>query len=174
LLNLSSKKEYSKGFLQTKWDEFAPGQPFEYSFLDERFNNLYENEQRIGNIFSVFAGLAVFIACLGLYGLSAFTAEQKTKEIGIRKVLGASITQILILMSREFTKLVIISFLLGVALSYFAMREWLNDFAYRININNPTIFIIAGIVSILIAWITMSVQSFAAARSNPVKSLKEE
>ncbi len=162
------------GFLQSKWEEFAPGQPFEYSFLDQRFNNLYENEQRIGNIFSVFAGLAIFIACLGLYGLSAFTAEQKTKEIGIRKVLGASITQILILMSKEFTKLVIISFLIGVSLSYFAMREWLNDFAYRININNPSIFLIAGIISILIAWITMSVQSFAAARTNPVNSLKEE
>lgn len=160
--------------LQAKWDEFAPGQPFEYSFLDDRFDQLYENEQRIGEIFSVFAFLAIFIACLGLYGLAAFTAEQKTKEIGIRKVLGASIGQIIGLLSKEFLKLVGIAFIIGSLIAYFAMKEWLNDFAYRININNPLIFLVAGILAAVIAWLTMSSQSYRAARTNPVNALKEE
>ena len=161
-------------YLRTTWDEFAPGQPFEYSFLDERFNQLFENEQRIGSIFSVFAVLAIFIACLGLYGLAAFTAEQKTKEIGIRKVLGASIVQIISLISWEFLKLVGIAIVVGSVIAYFSMKEWLNDFAYRININNPLIFIIAGAMAIVIAWLTMSSQSYKAARTNPVNALKEE
>ena len=106
--------------------------------------------------------------------MAAFTAEQKTKEIGIRKVLGASIAQIIGLLSKEFVKLVIISFVLGSLISYFAMREWLNEFVYRIDINNPTSFIIAGIATLVISWLTMSSQSWKAARTNPVNSLKDE
>lgn len=161
-------------YLESTWDKFAGGQPFEFSFMNERFNKIYENEQRIGTLFSVFAFLAIFIACLGLYGLAAFTAEQKTKEIGIRKVLGASTMQIIALIGKEFMKLVLIAFIIGSAVGYFGMKEWLNDFAYRVNINNPTGYLITGLVALLIAWVTMSAQSFRAARTNPVNSLKEE
>ena len=156
------------------WDEFAPGQPFAYSFLDDRFDQLYENEQRIGKIFGVFAFLAIFIACLGLYGLAAFTAEQRTKEIGIRKVLGASITQIIALLSKEFVVLLGISFLLGAAIAGYAMSEWLNDFEYRVDLLDPVTFILAGLIAMTVAWLTMGIQSFKAARSNPVNSLKDE
>ncbi len=160
-------------FVQDKWDEFAPGQPFQYSFLDERFNDMYKAEQKLGEIFSVFAFLAIFIACLGLYGLAAFTAEQKTKEIGIRKVLGASIMSIITLLSKEFLKLVMIAFLIGSVAAYFLMNNWLQDFENRTNINF-LVFILAGIVALVIAWVTMSFQSWNAARVNPAKSLKDE
>lgn len=168
--NISSTIESIK----SQWNELAPGQPFQYSFLNDRFNKMYDAEQRIGNIFSIFAFLAIFIACLGLYGLAAFTAEQKTKEIGIRKVLGASIAQIITLLGKEFIKLLAISFIIGSVVSYFVMREWLNEFVYRVDINNPTSFIIAGLVTLVISWITMSSQSLKAARTNPVNSLKDE
>lgn len=160
-------------FIESKWEEFAPGQPFQYSFLDERFNDLYESEQKLGQIFGVFAFLAIFIACLGLYGLAAFTAEQKTKEIGVRKVLGASITSIVNLLSREFLKLVGISFIIAAPISYYFMNTWLQDFENRTNINF-LVFVLAGIVALVIAWVTMSFQSWNAARVNPVKSLKDE
>ncbi|WP_370090464.1 ABC transporter permease [Ekhidna sp.] len=160
-------------FLEDKWNEFAPSQPFAYSFLDERFNEMYENEQKLGKIFGVFAFLAVFIACLGLYGLAAFTAEQRTKEIGVRKVLGASIMSIITLLSKEFLKLVGIAFLIAAPISYFAMNEWLQDFENRTNIN-PMVFLLAGILALVIAWVTMSYQSWNAARVNPAKSLKDE
>lgn len=160
--------------INKQWDALAPGQPFQYSFLDDRFNEMYESEQKIGNIFSVFAFLAIFIACLGLYGLAAFTAEQKNKEIGIRKVLGASIAQIISLLSKEFVRLLIISFVIGSVTSYFVMREWLNEFVYRVDINDPTSFILAGLATLVISWVTMSSQSLKAARANPVNSLKDE
>ncbi|MFY0687546.1 MAG: ABC transporter permease [Cyclobacteriaceae bacterium] len=160
--------------LENLWNEFAPGQPFSYTFMDDRYNQMYEAEQRIGNIFTVFASLAIFIACLGLYGLSSFTAEQKTKEIGIRKVLGASIPQIIVLLSKEFMKLVGISFIIGSIGAYFVMKEWLNDFVYRIDINNPLTFLTIGLMAIVIASATMTFQSVRAARTNPVNSLKDE
>ena len=160
--------------LRLLWDQFAPGQPFSYSFLDDRFNALYENEQRIGKIFSVFAFLAIFIACLGLYGLAAFTAEQRTKEIGIRKVLGASVSQIIALLSKEFMVLLTISFVIGAGIAAYAMGQWLNDFEYRIDLFDPMTFLLAGFGAMTIAWLTMSIQSFRAARANPVNSLKDE
>lgn len=160
-------------FLESKWTEFAPGQPFEYSFLDQRFNDMYESEQKLGNIFGVFAFLAIFIACLGLYGLAAFTAEQRRKEIGVRKVLGASIMSIITLLSKEFLKLVGIAFLIAAPLSYYFMNEWLQDFENRTNINFM-VFLLAGIIALVIAWFTMSFQSWNAARINPAKSLKDE
>lgn len=161
-------------FLENKWDEFAPGQPFQYSFLDDRFNDMYKAEQKLGKIFGVFAFLAIFIACLGLYGLAAFTAEQKTKEIGVRKVLGASITSIVMLLSKEFLKLVLISFVFASVVSYFAMNNyWLQEFENRTEIDFM-IFILAGISALVIAWVTMSFQSWSAARANPAKSLKDE
>ncbi|MEQ9466379.1 MAG: FtsX-like permease family protein [Ekhidna sp.] len=160
-------------FLEEKWNEFAPSQPFEYSFLDERFNEMYKTEQKLGKIFGIFAFLAIFIACLGLYGLAAFTAEQRRKEIGVRKVLGASIASIITLLSKEFLKLVGIAFLIAAPISYYVMNEWLQDFENRTNIN-VMVFILAGIVALVIAWVTMSFQSWNAARVNPAKSLKDE
>jgi len=160
--------------LKTKWNEFAPGQPFQYSFLDDRFDRLYLNESRIGKIFGVFATLAIFIACLGLYGLASFTAEQKTKEISIRKVLGANIMQVVVMLNRQFLILVLISYCIGATIAYFAMKEWLNGFAYRVDINDPTQYVLAGLLAIIIALITMSSQSLMAAVSNPVNSLKSE
>ena len=160
-------------FIEQTWEQFAPGQPFEYSFLDDRFNRIYENEQRIGDIFGVFAFLSIFIACLGLYGLASFTAEQRRKEIGIRKVLGASIASILGLLSKEFMKLVIISFVLAAPIAYYFMNEWLTEFEYRTDLK-PLTFILSGVLALIIAWLTMSSQSFLAAKANPVTSLKDE
>jgi len=161
------------GFLENKWDEFAPGQPFAYSFLDDRFSEMYKAEQKLGKIFGVFAFLAIFIACLGLYGLAAFTAEQKRKEIGVRKVLGASITSIVTLLSREFLKLVAISIVIASIVSYFTMTGWLEEFENRTEINFM-VFVMAGVAALVIAWVTMSFQSWSAARANPAESLKDE
>ncbi len=160
-------------FLENKWDEFAPGQPFAYSFLDDRFNEMYKAEQKLGEIFGVFAFLAIFIACLGLYGLAAFTAEQKKKEIGVRKVLGASITSIVTLLSKEFLKLVAIAIVIASGISFYVMSGWLEEFENRTDIN-VMVFILAGLAALVIAWVTMSFQSWSAARANPAESLKDE
>lgn len=160
-------------YLEQTWEQFAPSQPFEYSFLNDRFNRIYENEQRIGDIFGVFAFLSIFIACLGLYGLASFTAEQRRKEIGIRKVLGASVSSILGLLSREFIKLVIISFLLAAPVAYYFMNEWLTEFEYRTDLK-PLTFFVSGVLALVIAWLTMSSQSYLAAKANPATSLKDE
>ncbi|MEQ8810679.1 MAG: FtsX-like permease family protein, partial [Imperialibacter sp.] len=167
--------EYAEAisFLHSKWDEFAPGQPFEYAFYDEEFNAEYKAEEKIGEIFGIFAGLAIFIACLGLFGLAAFTAEQRTKEVGIRKVLGASISSIILLLSKEFMKLVLIAFVITVPLAWFAMDAWLQDFAYRTTIG-VGVFALAGGLSFVIAWLTMSVHSYKAAAMNPSSSLRTE
>jgi len=155
------------------WKQHAPDQPFQYSFLDEDFDALFRAEQRLGQVFSVFTGLAIFVACLGLLGLATFMAEQRTKEIGIRKVLGASVASVVMLMSKDFTKLVLISFVLAIPLAYFIMQSWLKGFAFRISIG-PDIFVLAGVSALLIAWLTVSWQSIKAASANPVKSLRSE
>ena len=160
-------------FLESKWDQFAPGQPFEYRFVNDEFNRLYAQEQQTGKILTVFAGIAIIIACLGLFGLAAFTAEQRTKEIGIRKTLGASITNIIKLLSMNFIKLVVVSFVIASPIAYLMMNQWLDDFAYRTAIK-PTTFIISGVTAFLIAVITISYQSWNAARVNPAQSLKDE
>ena len=159
--------------IQSKWDEFAPGQPFSYSFLDQKFDALYDNEQQVGKIFGIFSFLAIFIACLGLFGLAAFTAEQRTKEIGVRKVMGASISGIMGLLSKESMKLMFIAFVLASPLAYFAMDSWLQDFAFRTDIKVTT-FLAAGILSFLVAWLTMSYNTLRAARTNPVNALRDE
>lgn len=161
------------GTIEQIWDQHAPEEPFQYSFLDEDFDALFRAEQRLGQVFSVFTGLAILVACLGLLGLAAFMAEQRTKEIGIRKVLGASITSVVLLLSKDFTKLVIIAFGLAIPLAYFIMHSWLKGFAFRISIG-PGIFIVAGVSALLIAWLTVSWQSIKAASANPVKSLRSE
>lgn len=159
--------------LENTWTKFVNGQPFEYQFMNEKFNELYRQEQRIGEIFTVFAALAILIACLGLFGLAAFTAEQKTKEIGIRKTLGASIPNIVNMLSKNFIKLVIISFAISVPIAYLGMNFWLEDFAYRTSLR-PTTFIISGLLAIGIAWLTIGLQSWKAARNNPATSLRSE
>jgi putative ABC transport system permease protein len=156
-----------------KWDEFAPEQPFEYTFLDDRFTNMYQAESRLGDIFSSFAILAIIIACLGLFGLAAFTAQQKTKEVGIRKVLGASLSQLIYIMSREVSVLVMISFVVACAAGYWGVNWYFQGFAYRPDIS-LTVFALAGLSALFIALLTMSYQSIKVAIANPVKALRNE
>jgi putative ABC transport system permease protein len=155
------------------WQEYAAGEPFDYTFLDESFDELFRSEQRMGKIFSIFAGLAIFVACLGLFALAAFTSEQRTKEIGIRKVMGASVSSLAVLLSREFTKLVLIAFIPAAAAGWYVSEQWLQGFAYRIPVS-PLIIVVSGVVAILVAWLTVSFQSIKAATSNPVDSLRYE
>lgn len=155
------------------WDEMATDQPFEYSFLDDRFGNMYEAENQLGDIFSIFAALAIIIACLGLFGLAAFTAQQKTKEVGIRKVLGASLGQLIYLMSREVSILIMISFVVAAAVGWYGVDLWLQSFAYRPPIS-VSAFILAGVSALLIALATMSYQSIKVATGNPVRALRNE
>lgn len=159
--------------IEQAWEDVVPGQPFAYNFLDQKFKAFYENEKRTGDVFGVFAFLSIFIACLGLFGLASFTAEQRTKEIGIRKVLGASIAGIITLLSKEFIKLVIISFVLAAPISYYFMDQWLTDFEYRTTLK-PLTFIVSGFMALVIAWLTMGSQSYLAAKADPAKSLKDE
>ncbi|HET9486860.1 MAG TPA: ABC transporter permease [Chryseosolibacter sp.] len=155
------------------WKQHLPGEPFDYNFLDQNFDNLFRSEQRMGELFSVFSGLAIFIACLGLFALAAFMAEQRTKEIGIRKAMGATTTGLTLMLSREFTKLVIIAFVPAAVAAWFVVDSWLNGFAYRVDVN-PMIFVGSGVIATAIAWFTVSFQSIKAATSNPVNSLRYE
>lgn len=159
--------------VEKSWKALAPGQPFQYSFLDEDFGRMYASEQRLGQTFAVFASLAILIACLGLFALTSFTAEQRTKEIGIRKVLGASVSSIVVLLSKEFGKLIIIAFVLAAPLAWYAIQWWLKSYTYKVEIG-IFVYALAGIFAFLIAWLTMSYQSIRAARNNPVKSLRSE
>ncbi|TAG19381.1 MAG: ABC transporter permease [Cytophagia bacterium] len=155
------------------WEKINPETPFEYFFLDQEFQKVYEKEARTAGIIFYFTLITIFIACLGLFGLATFTAEQRTKEIGIRKVLGASILQITILISKDFLKLVMIAFVIASPIAYYFMDKWLADFAYRITIS-WWVFALAGVATISIALITVSWHSIKAALANPVKSLKTE
>jgi len=159
--------------LEQIYTKLNPSYPFSYYFVDQDLNNLYQGEQRLGSLFNLFAGLAIFISCLGLYGLSAFMAEQRLKEIGIRKVLGASISNVVYLLSRSFVGLVLFAIAIAVPIAWYAMNSWLNGFAYRINIE-LTVFAIASTFAIVIALLTVSYESIKAALSNPVKSLRNE
>jgi predicted permease len=159
--------------LQNTWKKILPGNPVEYNFLDDTFNQLYKDDQRTSTLILVFAIIAVAISCLGLFGLASFTAERRAKEIGIRKVLGASVAGITGLLSKDFLKLVAIAFVIATPLATVAMSKWLQAFAYRINIS-WWMFALAGLLAILIAVITISFQSIKAAIANPVKSLRTE
>jgi putative ABC transport system permease protein len=159
--------------IENKWKAMAPGQPFSFSFMDDDFNHLYYSEQRTGKLFISFAVLAIFIACLGLYGLVTYAAEQRTKEIGIRKVLGASVGNIVGMLSRDFLKLIAISAVVAFPLAGWMMSKWLQDFAYRINMG-WMIFVVAGLVALVIAFATICFQAIKAALANPVKSLRTE
>jgi putative ABC transport system permease protein len=159
--------------LQSKWKSFASAEPFDYNFLDAAFDAQYRSEQRLGSIFSIFATLSIFIACLGLFGLSAFMAEKRKKEIGVRKVLGASVQNVVVLLAKDFLKLTFVAAIIAFPVAWYFMNKWLEDFAYRINIT-WTIFLIAGLSTLLITLITISFQAINAAIANPVKSLRTE
>ena len=159
--------------IKTTWKNIAPNEPFTYSFLNEEFENMYRSEQRSGKIFISFAVLAILIACLGLFGLAAYAAEQRTKEIGIRKVLGATVSNIVSMLSKDFLKLVLIASLIAFPVAWWFMNKWLEDFAYRIHIS-WWVFVLASFVSIFIAIITVSFQAIKAALANPVKNLRTE
>lgn len=153
--------------------ELNPAYPFSYGFVDQEINKLYKGEQQMGSLFNVFAILAIFISCMGLYGLSAFMAEQRTKEIGVRKVLGASVGSVVYLLSLNFTRLILIATVIAIPLAWFAINSWLKGFAYRISAN-WTIFLLASLSALVIAWITVGYESIKAAIANPVKSLRSE
>jgi putative ABC transport system permease protein len=155
------------------WKKYLPEFPYRYTFLDEKFNKLYESEQRQGTIFTVFACIAIFIACLGLFGLSAFSITQRVKEIGVRKVLGANVSSIVALLSKDFLKLVLIAAVIAFPVAWYAMTHWLRDFAYRINIH-WWVFVLAAILASVVALVTVSFQAIKAAVANPVKSLRTE
>lgn len=160
-------------FLKEKYASVFPDNPFDYFFLDTFFNRQYKNERQFGSVFGFFAGLAIFVACLGLFGLASFTASQRTKEIGIRKVLGSSVTNVFFLLSKDFMKLVVIANVVAIPVVWYIMDKWLSGFAFRINIG-IWIFIVSAIVTTLIALVTVSYQSISAATANPVKSLRYE
>jgi len=155
------------------WSQLVPNQPFDYTFLDEAFDNLYKTDTRTSTLILLFSAIAVLISCLGLLGLAAFTARQRIKEIGIRKVLGATVTDILILLSRDFLKLVLFSVLIGTPIAWWAMHSWLQDFAYHIPLSSWA-FAAAGLLAIGVALLTISSQSLRAATTNPIKNLRTE
>ena len=159
--------------LENLWKTLAPGVPFQDSFLDDKFDQFYKAEMRWSRIVGWAGGISIFLACLGLFGLSAYTTSQRIKEIGIRKVLGASAMSITTMLSKDFLKLVIIAVVIASPVAWFVMSKWLNDFAYRTTIA-WWIFGLAGILAFLIALITVSFQAVKAAIANPVKSLRTE
>lgn len=159
--------------LEAQWKKLSPEQPFSYRFMDNSFSSMYEAEQQIGSIALTFALLAIFISCLGLFGLASFTAEQRTKEIGIRKVLGANTPQIVQLLSKDFLRLVLVALVIATPIAWYSMQQWLQDFAYRIEIN-WWVFVLAGFAAVLIAILSVSFQSVRAALANPVDSLRGE
>jgi putative ABC transport system permease protein len=158
--------------IKDKWGKLTP-MHFEYSFMDQDFDASYRSEQRVGTIFIIFTTLAILIACLGLFGLAAYAAEQRTKEVGIRKILGASISNIVRMLSIDFIKLILISIIIACPVAWYLMNKWLQDFAYRQNIQ-WWVLVTAGGAAILIAFITISFQSIKAALTNPVTSLRSE
>jgi ABC-type antimicrobial peptide transport system permease subunit len=158
---------------EEQYKKYAGDVPFKYNFLDKAFEDQYRSEQRSGTLFNLFACIAIFISCLGLFGLSTYTAQVKTKEIGIRKVLGASVSGIIALISKDFLKLVLISLLIATPVAWWAVHKWLLNFAYRVQIQ-WWVFAISGLIAMAIAFLTMSVQAVKAAIANPVKSLRTE
>jgi putative ABC transport system permease protein len=160
--------------VEAKWKQIAPDQAFRYTFLNEDLKQLYLAEQQAGRLFSVFAGLALVVACIGLFALSAYITSLRTKEIGVRKVLGASVSSVVVLLSKDFTKMIVVAYLLAVPLAWYVMEHWwLQNFAYRIQIS-AWIILTSGVVALVIAWLTVSYQSIKAATSDPVKSLRYE
>ncbi|MCB0545844.1 MAG: FtsX-like permease family protein, partial [Saprospiraceae bacterium] len=159
--------------LKREWDAFAPNQPFGYDFMDDDFNAMYDSEVRIGRIVGLFTFLAVFIACLGLLGLAAYTAERRTKEIGIRKVLGAPARALFLLLAKEFTRWVAIACFIALPVAYLAMQNWLQGFEYRVQVDAGTL-LLAALAALAAALITVSYHALRAVRRNPVEALRYE
>jgi putative ABC transport system permease protein len=155
------------------WKKFAPNSPFEYSFIDQNFDAKFKAEQRLSDVIVVFTTLAIFIACLGLFGLATFTAEQRSKEISIRKIMGATVSQVVVLLSKDFVKLVLLALVIAIPVTWYGINQWLQGFAYRIDFN-LVIPLLAGAGALLIALVTVSFQSIKAAIRNPVNSLKND
>jgi putative ABC transport system permease protein len=155
------------------WKEFLPKRPFSYTFLSDKYRKLYEDEQKQGQLFTIFSGLAIFIACLGLFGLATFNTLQRVKEIGIRKVLGASVPSILTLLSKEIVMLILLANLIAWPLAWFFMNKWLDSFAYHIDMN-VTIYFLSAVAAVLLALITVSTQTIRAAMTNPSNTLRYE
>ena len=168
----AARAEEAIAFVKKLWDEHV-SYPFDYSFLDEHFEKLYRTDQQMSSVVAIMAGLAILISCMGLFGLAAITTSRKTKEIGIRKVLGATEAQITVLLSRNFTLLLIISFIIASPITYWLLLKWLESFAYRVTIN-PLLFFLGGFVALTIALLTISYHTVRSARSNPVDSLRYE
>jgi putative ABC transport system permease protein len=171
-INPEDKKQVL-GLISSKWESLYPGYPFEYFMQQSKYQEMYASEVNMSRLFVYFTILAIFIAALGLFGLSSFTAEQRTREIGIRKVLGSSVSEILVLLSKEFSRLVIIAMVIAVPVSWFGMDKWLQSFAFQTNIS-WWIFIVSGVLAILIAYLTIIFQALRASRTNPVEALKYE
>ncbi|CAA9249149.1 MAG: Acidobacterial duplicated orphan permease (function unknown) [uncultured Cytophagales bacterium] len=159
--------------VEATWNRLVPDRPFEYSFLDEHFGRVYRSDEQVSQVVTLLAGLAIFISCLGLFGLALYTTELRVKEIGIRKVMGASVGSLVALLSKDFLKLVVIAFLLASPVAWWALTRWLDNFAYRVEVS-WWVFALAGVLALLIAWITVSFQSIKAALANPVRSLRNE
>ncbi|HKI43932.1 MAG TPA: FtsX-like permease family protein, partial [Balneolales bacterium] len=159
--------------VKKQYDKYAGDTPFSYNFIDSQFANQYKSDQRAGILFNLFAAIAIFISCLGLLGLTTFIAQKRTKEIGVRKVLGASVPSIIRLISKDYLKLVVLAVLVASPVAWWSMNKWLQEFAYRIKMS-PDIFLGAGVVAMVIALVTVSWQSIRAAVANPVESLRNE
>jgi putative ABC transport system permease protein len=167
------RTEEGIAIIKKVWDQFIPSYPFDYTFLDDHFSLLYRSDQQMSSVVSIMAGLAILISCMGLFGLAAITTEKKTKEIGIRKALGATETQITVLLSQNFAVLILLSFVLVSPVAYYLLHNWLESFAYRISIN-PLVFFAGGFMALLIGLITITYHTIRSARSNPVKALRYE
>jgi putative ABC transport system permease protein len=165
--------ESTIGFVKTQFEQLFPGSPFEYFFADEFFNKQYESEKQFGQVFGFFAVIAIIVACLGLFGLASYTIINRTKEIGVRKVLGASVGSILFLLSKDFARLVILANLIAWPFAYWAIKEWLSNYAFSIDIN-LWLFLMPGLLVLFIALLTISIQTIKTARANPAKALKYE
>jgi putative ABC transport system permease protein len=159
--------------IEASWHKTFPGNPFDAFFLDESFNEQYKADQQFGYLIGFFSGLAILIACMGLFGLASFTIAQRTKEIGVRKVLGASISSIFVILSKDFLKLIALASLVAWPLTYWSIGQWLQNYEYRIDLN-IWLLVLPSILVILIALLTISFQTIKAARANPVSSLRSE
>ena len=159
--------------IKTFYEDFNPGFPFDFDFMDQQFARMYEAEQRVSILSRYFAGLAILISCLGLFGLASFTADRRKKEIGIRKVLGASIGSIVVLLTKDFIRLVMVATLLGLPIAFIFLKQWLDRFAYKIDLS-VGFFLFAGLLVFLIAWITVGSHAIKSAKNNPIDALKYE
>lgn len=159
--------------VEAEWKKIVPDYPFNYEFVDDTISQQYKADQNTGILLTSFAALAIIIACLGLLGLTAFMTEQRKKEIGVRKVLGASVSSVVMLLSKDFSKLIVIAFLIVVPVAWYAVNQWLNDFAYKVEIS-PLVYIGAGLSILLVAFVSMAYQSIKAAVVNPSDTLRNE